>query len=158
VAPLFVMEPTWIHVDGVPHTVRHFHGLWTVRSLIGSTLDVYLVSLRSQGTVHVLVGMRDLSTLAKDVDDDNSPCLDVMATLKLNGYRLRYRREPTQYVPDPRFRPFFWKATGDDDSHDGSGEDRLFDPSLSTPQDGAMDVDAAQPHVGGGSSSVAPVV
>jgi hypothetical protein len=89
VAPLFVMEPTWIHVDGVPHIVRHFHGLWTVRSLIGSTLDVYLVSLRSQGTVHVLVGMRDLSTLAKDVDDDNSPCLDVVATLKLNGYRLR---------------------------------------------------------------------
>jgi hypothetical protein len=27
IAPLFVMEPTWIHVNGVPHTVRHFHGL-----------------------------------------------------------------------------------------------------------------------------------
>jgi ABC-type taurine transport system substrate-binding protein len=47
IAPLFVMEPAWIHVDGVPHTVRHFHGLWAVGSLIGSTLDVDLVSLRS---------------------------------------------------------------------------------------------------------------
>jgi hypothetical protein len=45
VPPIFVMKPTWVHVDGVPHTIRHFHGLWALGSLIGSTLDVDLVSL-----------------------------------------------------------------------------------------------------------------
>jgi hypothetical protein len=64
-----------------------------------------------------------------------------VATLKLNGYKLRYRREPWQYVPDPRFRLFCWKVAGDDDNHDGLGEDWMFDPS-SAQQDGAMDVDA----------------
>jgi hypothetical protein len=37
IVPEFVMEPVWVHVDGVPYTVRHFHGLWAVGSLIGST-------------------------------------------------------------------------------------------------------------------------
>jgi hypothetical protein len=107
IAPLFVMEPAWIHVDGVPHTVRYFHGLWAVGSLIGSTLDVDLVSLRSQGVVRILIAMRDLVTLQKDMDETNNPCLEVVASLKLNGYRLRLRRQPSQYVPDPGFRPFF---------------------------------------------------
>jgi hypothetical protein len=107
IAPLFVMEPAWIHVDGVPHTVRHFHGLWAVGSLIGSTLDVDLVSLRSQGIVRILIAMRDLATLQKDVDEANNPCLEVVASLKLNGYRLRFRKQPSHYVADPGFRPFF---------------------------------------------------
>jgi hypothetical protein len=53
----FVMELAWIHVDGVPPTVRHFHGPWAVGSPIDSTLDVDLVSLRSQGTVRILIAM-----------------------------------------------------------------------------------------------------
>ncbi|KAM0844741.1 hypothetical protein ACQ4PT_056862 [Festuca glaucescens] len=124
VAPLFVMEPAWIHVDGVPHTIRHFHGLWAVGSLIGSTLDVHLVSLRSQGIVRILIIMRDLSTLQKDVDGVNPPCLE---------------------------------EAGDDDSHDGLGEDRTNEPSASAPHDGAMDVDAAPQSAGGFNSAAAPV-
>jgi hypothetical protein len=87
------MEPVWVHVDDVPCTVRHFYGLWTVGSLIGPTLDVDLVSLRSQGIVCILIAMRDLSALEKDLDGSNPPCLEMVAFLKLNGYRLRYRRE-----------------------------------------------------------------
>ncbi|KAK1678519.1 hypothetical protein QYE76_039367 [Lolium multiflorum] len=117
------MEPAWIHVDGVPHTVRHVHGLWAVGSLIGSTLDVDLVSLRSQGTVRILIDIRDFSALENDADGVNSPFLEVLASLKLNGYRLRYRRESPQYVPNPRFRPFFWKEASDDSQY-GLGEDR----------------------------------
>jgi hypothetical protein len=98
VPPLFVMEPASIHVDGVPHTVRHFHGLWAVGSLVGPTLDVDLVSLRGQGVVRLLIAMRDLSTLEKDKDEDNVPCLEVVTALKLNGYRLRFRRQSPQYV------------------------------------------------------------
>jgi hypothetical protein len=44
----FELQPIWVHVDGVPHTVRHFLGLWDVGSLIGTTLDTDLVSLSSE--------------------------------------------------------------------------------------------------------------
>jgi hypothetical protein len=47
----FELQQVWVHVEGVPHTVRHFLGLWAVGSLIGTTLDVDLVSLRSLGVV-----------------------------------------------------------------------------------------------------------
>lgn len=93
--------PVWAHVDGVPYTIRHFHGLWAVGSLIGSTQDVDLVTLRSQGIVRILVAMRDLAPLEKDVVGSSPPCLEVVALLKLNGYRLRYSREVAGFVPDP---------------------------------------------------------
>jgi hypothetical protein len=54
--------------DGVPYTVRHFHGLWAIGSLIGSTMDIDLVSRRSQGVVCILTAMRDLATLEKDLE------------------------------------------------------------------------------------------
>jgi hypothetical protein len=57
VVPEFVMEPVRVHVDGVPDSVRHFLGLWAVGNLIGTTLDVDLYSLQSQGVVRVLVAM-----------------------------------------------------------------------------------------------------
>jgi hypothetical protein len=77
IAPEFVMEPVWVQVDGVPYTVRHFHGLWVVGSLIGTTQDVDLVTLRSKGIVRILIAMRDLSALEKDADGSNPPCLEV---------------------------------------------------------------------------------
>jgi hypothetical protein len=76
-----------VHVDGVPDSVRHFLGLWAVGSLIGSTLDVDLYSLRRQGIVRILVAMRDLAALEKD-----KGCLEVVSLLHLSGYRFRFRR------------------------------------------------------------------
>jgi hypothetical protein len=98
VSPEFVMEPVWVHVDGVP---------WAVGSLVGNTLDVDLCSLQSQGIVRVLVAMRDLAALEKHKDGDNHPCLEVVALLHLSGYRFRFWRGAVGYMPDPRFRPFF---------------------------------------------------
>jgi hypothetical protein len=97
------MEPSWVHVEGVLYTVRHFHGLWALGSLIDMTLDVDIVPLRSHGVVRILIAMRDLASLEKDSDGTILPCLEVVAWLKLNGYRLRYRRESPQYVLDPKF-------------------------------------------------------
>jgi hypothetical protein len=51
----FELLQVWVDVDGVPHTLRHFLGLWAVGSLIGTTLDVDLVSLRSLGVLRILV-------------------------------------------------------------------------------------------------------
>jgi hypothetical protein len=53
---IFELKPVWVHVEGVPYSVRHFHGLWAVGSLIGTTLDVDLVTLRSRGVVRLLIG------------------------------------------------------------------------------------------------------
>ena len=57
VLPMRVLEQVWVHVQGVPYPVRHFLGIWAVGSLIGTTLDVDLVTLRSRGIVRILVGM-----------------------------------------------------------------------------------------------------
>ncbi|KAE8808079.1 endonuclease exonuclease phosphatase family protein [Hordeum vulgare] len=45
------LRQVWVHVNGVPHTVRHFLGLWAVGTLMAKTLDVDLVSLRRRGIV-----------------------------------------------------------------------------------------------------------
>jgi hypothetical protein len=50
----------WVHVEGVPHTVRHFLDLWAVGSLIGTTLDVDLFSLQNLGGVRILVAMMEI--------------------------------------------------------------------------------------------------
>jgi hypothetical protein len=142
IAPEFVIEPVWVQVDGVPYTVRHFHGLWAVGSLIGSTMDVDLVTLRSRGIVRILVAMRDLSALEKDADGANPPCLEVVTLLKLNGYRFRYRREQPDFKPDPKFRPFFWKDNGSEDDSNDMNSDKNGGPSSgSAPEAANMDLD-----------------
>jgi hypothetical protein len=92
-----------VHVEGVPYTVRHFHGIWAVGSLIGSTQYVDLVTLRSRGIVRIIIAIRDLTALEKDSDGSSPPCLEVVSLLKLNGYRLKYHREPADFKPDPKF-------------------------------------------------------
>jgi hypothetical protein len=80
------MDPVWVHVDGVPDSMQHFLGLWAVDSLIGTTLDVDLFSLRSQGIIRILVAMRDPLAPEKD-----KGCMEVVALLQLNGYMFRFR-------------------------------------------------------------------
>jgi hypothetical protein len=81
----FELQSTWVHVDGVPHTVRHFLGLWAIGSLIGTTLDVDMVSLRSQGVVCILVAMNEPKNLNKQNDILGYACLGVSVTVKLKG-------------------------------------------------------------------------
>jgi hypothetical protein len=99
------MALVWVHVDGVPYSVRHFLGLWAVRSLIGTTLDVDLCSLRSLGIIRILVAIRDPTALEKD-----NGCMQVIALLQLNGYMFHFRREAVGFKLDPRFRPFFGRT------------------------------------------------
>jgi hypothetical protein len=46
--------------------------------------------------------------------------------IRLNGYKFRFRREAADFVPDPNFKPFFWKRKdGDvdgDAGYDGTGK------------------------------------
>jgi hypothetical protein len=57
------LKPVWVHVEGIPYTMRHFHGLWEVGTLLGVPLDVDLVTLRSRGVVRIHVAMVNLKAL-----------------------------------------------------------------------------------------------
>jgi hypothetical protein len=115
----FELQQVWVHVNGVPHTVRDFLGLWAVGSLVGTTLDVDLVSLRSLGVVRILVAMMDPKYLDKFNEACGCACLGVMATIKMKGYDLFFHREKPDFVHAPGFTPFFWKKKGDDSSKEG---------------------------------------
>jgi hypothetical protein len=150
VLPEFVMKPVWVHVDGVPDSVRHFLGLWAVGSLIGTTMDVDLFALRNQGIIRVLVAMRDPSVLEKD-----NGCLEVIALLQMNGYRFRFRREVEGFKTDPRFRPFFWKdEEGDDGSHGFEEEGFRDDAADAAPGSANMEVDGQAPSHSAGVAAV----
>jgi hypothetical protein len=46
-----------LHVEGAPHTLLHFLGLWTVGSLLGKTIDVDLITMRRRVVVPIQVAM-----------------------------------------------------------------------------------------------------
>jgi hypothetical protein len=135
-----------VHVEGVPHTLRHFHGLWALGSLMGTTVDVDLPTLYSQNVVRILVAMMSPDTLNKHQDDLGS-YVDVTVTLKLKGYDLRFRKQKTDFKPDTRYSPFFWRRKEDDlEGHDlskskGKGSQSNLQGSGS--QITSMDVDGA---------------
>jgi hypothetical protein len=150
IQPKFDLPQLWEHVEGVPHTLRHFHGLWALGSLMGTTVDVDLPTLYSQNMVRILVAMMSPDTLNKQQDARGS-YVDVNVTLKLKGYDLWFRKQTTDFKPDTSYTPFFWKRKEDDlDGRDMSkskgkgpqgmpqGASSSQDVSMAT----SMDVDA----------------
>jgi hypothetical protein len=125
------LEQVWLHVDGVPHTLRHFLGLWAVGSLLGKTLDVDLLSLRRRGVVRVLVAMLNSSVLDKTVSEPGSYALSDVV-VKLKSFEFRFRREPADFVPDSDFTSFLWEKRNDgndDGGAAGAEEDDVMDTS-----------------------------
>jgi hypothetical protein len=43
--PNFCLPQLWVHVEGLSHTLQHFHGIWAIGSLMGTTVDVDLPTL-----------------------------------------------------------------------------------------------------------------
>jgi hypothetical protein len=124
--------------------IRHFLGLWPVGSLVGTTLDVDLASLRNLGVVRILVAMMEPKYLDKLNDARGCACLGVTASIKMKGYNLFFHREKPDFVHDLGFTPFFWKKKGDDSSKDGPGPDSddLNAPGRNPPTTPArMDID-----------------
>jgi hypothetical protein len=105
IQPKFNLPQLWVHVEGVPHTVRHFHGLWAIGSLLGTTVDVDLSTLYSQNVVRILVAMMNPDILNKH-QDDKGAYVDVTVTLKLQGYDLRCRKQKAGFQPDSSYSPF----------------------------------------------------
>jgi hypothetical protein len=142
------LKPVWVHVEGVPYTVRHFHGLWAVGTLLGVPLDVDIVTLRSHGVVCIFVAMVNPKALEGQVDD-TGPFLAMACAVKLKLYDFMFHREPADFVADPSFTPYFWRRKGDDVDEEDLGNDRDHDPSgpSGAPASEAsnMDVDTSIP-------------
>lgn len=140
------LEQVWVHVQGVPYTVRHFLGLWALGSLIGTTLNVDLLTLRSRGIVRIKIGMLNSKSLDKFVDNAGS-CIGATCVIKLKSYDFFFRREPADFVPDPAFVPFFWRRKSDDADDEEMGKEKGVDSSLGLSgltgsQSSNMEVDA----------------
>jgi hypothetical protein len=147
IQPKFDLPQLWVHVEGVPHTLGHFHGLWALRSLMGTTVDVDVPTLYSQNVVRILVAMMNPYTLNKH-QDDKGYYVDVTVTLKLKGYDFRFRKQKTDFKPDTKYTPFFWRRKDDDlDDHDmakskGKGP-QVMPHGASSSQVTSMEVDGS---------------
>ena len=106
VPPRRELEKVWVHLLGVPYTVRHLLGPWALGSLIGATLDVDLVTLWSRGIVRIQVGMLNSEALEKCVDE-SGPYIGAPCVFMLEEYAFFFRREPSDFAPDPNFIPLF---------------------------------------------------
>lgn len=112
IVPSFELQQVWVHVSGVPHQLRHFLGLWGVGSVIGTTLDVDLLSLRRRGLVRILVGMIDISAFMHD-DNGQTSLVSSNLVVKLKGYEFRYELEQDDFAPEADFSLFMWKKPDD---------------------------------------------
>jgi hypothetical protein len=147
IQPKFDLPQLWVHVEGVPHTLRHFHGLWALGSLMGTTVYVDLPTLYNQNVVRILVAMMNLDTLNKH-QDDKGYYVDVTVTLKLKGCDFWFRKQKAYFKPDTMYSPFFWRRKDDDlDDHDmtkskGKGL-QILSHGASSSQATGMDVDGS---------------
>jgi hypothetical protein len=157
IQPKFDLPQLWVHVEGVPHSLRHFHGLWAIGSLLGTTVDVDLPTLYSQNVVRVLVAMMSPDMLNKH-QDEKGHIVDVTVTLKLQGYDFRCRKQKAGFQPDSSYSPLFWRGKEDgleeEDPNTANGNGSL--PLLngaSSSQVLSMDIDGARSSsLGDGSS------
>uniref|UniRef100_A0ACD5TBC5 Uncharacterized protein n=1 Tax=Avena sativa TaxID=4498 RepID=A0ACD5TBC5_AVESA len=139
------LQQVWLHVEGVPHCLQYYLGLWAVGGLMGTTLDVDLFSLRRRGVVRILVAMTDTSVFLR-LQDSIGHYIVTDAVVGLKAYELRFRLEPEGYVPEPEFAPFLWRKRDDDQDDD----------VMEKPSEDAMDTSdtgGGSHDVGAGSSS-----
>jgi hypothetical protein len=82
-----------------------------VGSLMGTTLDVDLVTLRSRGVVCVLVAIMDPKILEKHVDETSS-FIGMAVGVKLKGYELFFRCDKADFVTRSYFCSLFLEEQG----------------------------------------------
>ena len=91
ITPILELIQVWVHVEGVPHGLRHFLGLWGVGLFIGQTIDVDLLSLRRRGLVRILVGIYDTSPFLTE-DTDEPKAVPSVMVVKLQGYQFKFKQ------------------------------------------------------------------
>jgi hypothetical protein len=85
-------------------------------------VDVNLTSLRCRVIVRIQVGMLQAGVLG-DPSDEARPFAKANVVVKFKAFEFHFRREPTDYVPEPDFVPLIWVRRDDsDEGADGAAE------------------------------------
>jgi hypothetical protein len=156
IQPKFDLPQLWVHVEGVPHTVRHFHGLWAIGSLLGTTVDVDLPTMYNQNIVRILVAMMNPDILNKH-KDEKGYYVDTTVILKLQGFDFPFRKQTAGFQSDPLYTPFFWRFDDleEDDSNYAKGKRPMTDHIASSSSNVSnMEVDGAATGQGVGPGTV----
>src|SRR5207237_4322267 len=85
----YYLNEVWVHVSGVPHAWRHYLGFWAIGSMIGTTLEVDMLTYRRKGVIRVLVGM---------LSKDNLPLTSAVVFHKV-GYDITFTTEEPDFMP-----------------------------------------------------------
>jgi hypothetical protein len=114
----FQLKTVWVHVSGVPYPPRHFLGLWAIGTVIGTALDVDLLTLRRCGIIRI---QRVWSTLVP-----LTPFLFADVVVKTDVFTLHFELEPENFSVHPDVVPFAWKQD-EDPSDRGVDRDNAMD-------------------------------
>ena len=63
IVPSYELEEVWVHVTRVPPGFRKYLVLWALGTVVGSTLDVDMLTYRKKGIVRVKVAILDKTQL-----------------------------------------------------------------------------------------------
>ena len=94
----------------MPNPLRHFWGLWAVGTLIGTTIDVDMITLRRRGVVRILVGM--MSGECFKERDEEGLFIKTDGVLRLKGYDFTFRPENVDFTPEADVVPFVRQRKG----------------------------------------------
>jgi hypothetical protein len=119
-SPAYHLDEIWVHVTGVPHDWRHFLAFWALGSMIGTTIDVDMLTYRKKGIIRLLVGIlnRDQLPLTTDI------------VFHKVGYDITFTPELSDFEPAlPSMVLGAFEKEDGDNKEDGAPEDRELDPS-----------------------------
>lgn len=75
IAPSRQLEKVWVNVYGVPNELRHFLPLWTIGTIIGSTLKVDMKYTKKIDVCRILVGVWEAKMMPDLVDIAMGECI-----------------------------------------------------------------------------------
>ena len=67
-SPAYELDEGWVHITGVPHGFRHYLIFWGLGTIVGSTIEVDMLTFMKMGIVRVKVGISDKRQLPLTTD------------------------------------------------------------------------------------------
>lgn len=119
-SPAYYLDEIWVHVTGVPHDWRHFLAFWAVGSMIGTTIEVDMLTYRKKGIIRLLVGILDREQLPLTTD----------IVFHKVGYDITFTPELPDFEPAmPSLVLDASEKEDGDNKEDGAPRVSEFDPS-----------------------------
>jgi len=117
IVPSYELEEVWVHVTRVPPGFRKYLVFWALGTVVGSTLDVDMLTNRKKGIVRVKVAILDKTQLPLTTD----------LVFGIKGYDISFTLEDVSFQPalppaidnDPMDHDDFGAEHGNSDDADG---------------------------------------